>query len=462
VTRRLVASYVTVTLLVLVVFGVPLGVTYAHRQIGDVTSQLERDAFALASFAEDALDQGEPAPDLAATASAYAARTGSRVVIVDKSGNAIVDTDPTTPGATSFGTRPEITTALTGEVATGQRYSSTLGAGFVYVAVPVASGGEVHGAVRITYPTDTVDQRVRRYWLVLAGAGAISLAAVALVGFGLARWVTRPVRSLHASAAALGAGDLHARADEGRGPPEIRSLAAGFNAMADRIEELVAAQDAFVADASHQLRTPLTALRLRLETLEPDVATAGQDDLDAAMAEVSRLSRLVDGLLALARADRVQSPSTVVDVGAVLRDRRDAWEALAAERGVFLAADGIDFAVEARCTVDHLTQVVDNLLGNALDVSSAGMSVTLSVRHEGDTVAVHVVDQGPGLSPEARTRAFDRFWRASSGTVPGSLGGSGLGLAIAAKLVRVDGATIALETSDSGGVDAVVRYPAGA
>jgi signal transduction histidine kinase len=458
-TRRLVLTYLSITVLVLVVFGVPLGLTYARRQVSDVTAQVERDAFAIASFAEDALEHGAPAPLLATTSERYQERTGGRVVIVDRAGMAIVDTDPTTPTGVSFASRPEIATALAGEVATGQRHSSTLGAGLVYVAVPVASGGTVHGAVRITYPTAAVDARVRRYWAFLGATGLVSLIAVALVGFGIARWVSRPVRELRQTASALGDGELDARAPTGQGPPELRTLSAAFNAMAERLEELVTAQDAFVADASHQLRTPLTALRLRLETLEPDVAPSSQDDLEAAMAEVARLSRIVDGLLALARPERMLAPQDLHDVVPLLQERQDIWEPLAAERGIAL---GVDAAapLPARCRPDHLRQVLDNLLANALDAAPAGTSVRLAAGREGDAIAVHVLDQGPGLDPEARQRAFDRFWRATSVAPSGGLGGSGLGLAVVAKLVHADGGTVALEPAIPTGVDAVVRYRA--
>jgi signal transduction histidine kinase len=459
VTRRLLLSYLSITLLVLVVFGVPLGLTYAHRQVGDVTAQIERDAFALASFAEDALEGGGSTADLALTAHRYQDRTQGRVVIVDTNGTAIVDTEPTRPGAVSFGSRPEIARALGGEVASGQRDSSTLGAGLVYVAVPVASGGTVHGAVRITYDADTVDDRVRRYWLVLASAGAVSLAAVALVGLGIARWVASPLRELRRSVAAIGSGDLHARANPRHGPREVREVASAFNAMADRLETLLDAQDAFVADASHQLRTPLTALRLRLENLDSEVSPAARRDLDAAATEVARLSRIIDGLLSLARADRTPPQPAPIDVMPLLHGRREAWAPLAAERGLRLEVAAVPAALTARCTPDHLVQVIDNLLANAFDVAPAGTAVQIAAQRDGDHVAVHVVDAGPGLDEEARARAFDRFWSGSPGANGDrSLGGSGLGLAIVARLVRADGGTVSLDASSTGGVDAVVRY----
>jgi HAMP domain-containing protein len=240
-TRRLVLSYLAVTFLVVLALEVPLGITYAHRQRDDLTGEVERDAFALASFAEDTLE-GREHTDLGRLASAYAATTGARVVIVDSKGTALADTDPPKPGERSFADRPELQQALKGRVATGARYSKTLGHGFVFVAVPSASGGVVHGAVRITFPTSAVDARVRRYWLTLAGVAAVSLAAAAAVGAVLARSVARPLSRVEEAATAMGAGDLAVRVPDDTGPGEVRALAGAFNETAGRLEELVQAQ----------------------------------------------------------------------------------------------------------------------------------------------------------------------------------------------------------------------------
>jgi signal transduction histidine kinase len=160
----------------------------------------------------------------------------------------------------------------------------------------------------------------------------------------------------------------------------------------------------------------------------------------------------VDGLLALARADRTSTTSTAEDLalGPVLAERSQVWSPLAEERAVALTVEG-DGA--ARATPDHLAQVVDNLLANALEVAPAGSAVVLRA----GPGEVHVIDAGPGLSDEERARAFDRFWRA--GRDGGTLGGSGLGLAIVQKLVAADGGTVELRQATTGGIDATVRYP---
>jgi signal transduction histidine kinase len=453
VTRRLLFSYLGLALLVLAVLEIPLGIVNGRNERHDLETKVQNDAIAFASVAEDVLERGSnPRPSsvrvLAASALAYS-KNGGRVVIVNRRGDAIVDTNPPATGPRTFATRPEFAAALRGKpLKPGIRYSKTLRESLLYVAVPTfavsttSPKSSVTGAVRVTYPTSAVDTRVRRYWLMLLAIGGTVLAATALMGFRFARWVSAPLGRLESVAAEAGAGDLAARAAE-EGPPEVRSLAAAFNHMIVELEQLVRAQEEFVADASHQLRTPLTALRLRLEVLAGKVTGSGQADLERALEEVERLSRLVSGLLALARAE--VSPPERVDLTALVQKRVEAWSALVAERGVSLKASVKGTALAGP---DRLAQALENLISNALVVSPQGGTVLVS----GSDGELHVIDEGPGMSAEERERAFDRFWRSGdAGT------GSGLGLAIVKRLVEIDGGSVELRVAPGGGLDAVIR-----
>jgi signal transduction histidine kinase len=438
VTRRLLLGYLGLTLFVLLALEIPLGVQNQRTERRDLEARIEHDATTLAAVAEDALSGATREwPQVAAAAYAYTGNTTGRVVVVDMRGTAHVDTSGRVKGAEDLATRPEIRAALGGTVAYGTRRSETLNQTLLYVAVPVASGRSVHGAVRITYPTSTVDARILRYWLLLAAVAGVVLVAATLVGVRLARFVVRPLNDLEAAAASVGEGDLDARAPEDGGPPEVRSLARVFNATVASLARLLRSQEAFVADASHELRTPLTALRLRLEN----------GDVDGGLVESVRLSELVNGLLALARADAQPASTETVDLAAVAGERVAAWHAAAADRGVELELDG-DEPVPARASPARVAQVLDNLLSNALAVAPAGSTVTLVAR----PTELRVRDAGPGLTADERERAFDRFWRAGSGP-----GGSGLGLAIVKRLVEADGGEVALADAPGGGLEAVVR-----
>jgi signal transduction histidine kinase len=455
--RRLLLSYLSITVFVLLVLEIPLGFAYAQSERRRLTSAVQHDALALSIRAEDALetlDTGGLAR-LKRAVDEYQRDTGGRVVVVDEHGRLITDSDATQSGPRNFSSRPEFAAALRGEEVSGTRHSDTLDETLRYFAVPIVNANTPAGALRVTYPTSFADARIRRAWTILAAGGVVILGIVFLVSLRLARQVTKPLDELERAAGELGAGNLGARAPTADGPPEIRALAESFNGTAARLEELVTSQQAFVADASHQLRTPLAALRLRLENLEGELADApesARDDVGGALTEVARLSRLVDGLLELARAERSAGPAASIDLGELVRGRVEAWSALAAERNVDLVEEMAD-GLSVRTTPGRLEQVLDNLLSNALDVAPAGTRVRVNGRMIAGRVELAVLDAGPGMTVEQRGRAFDRFWRPVGADRDG---GSGLGLAIVKRLVTADGGSVALEAAPGGGLAAVV------
>jgi len=275
--------------------------------------------------------------------------------------------------------------------------------------------------------------------------GVITLIAVALVGWLIARWVQRPLGRLEEAADAVGAGDLAARAPEDAGPPEVRALAHRFNAMVAQVDALVGSQEAFVADASHQLRTPLTAMRLRIENLGAVAGPDGEDDARAAADEVDRLTLMVDSLLALARAERGDATAVTVDVSSLLAERVESWTDLAAESGVAVAGE-ISSGLAARMPDGVLEQVIDNLIDNAVEACGAGGSVRVRASGDGGgTVVIEVLDDGPGMSDADKAHAFDRFWRAPTSRAGA---GTGLGLPIVQRLVEHAGGSVRLLDRD--------------
>ena len=460
--RRFFASSLVLISFMLVVLGVPFWRTIVSSERESLRTDLERDAVVLATLVEDTLSDATtltPAvvrKDAAEVADRYSAQTGARVVIVDRAGLTLADNDDPSGVSRSFASRPEIAAALAGRVGVDQRYSQTLRRSALFVAVPVASSGRLLGAVRLSYTTAEVDRQIRSMAWRLFLAGALAVAAATGLAILLARSMDRPLVALRRTARAFGRGDLQVRAPTDMGTPEVRALTVDFNTMAQRIEQLVSAQDAFVSDASHQLRSPLTAARLRVEALayaDPDRLA---DEVDAAVDELGRLGRIIDGLLELARAERSGPPPTPVDLLPTIVERVDAWSALAAERSVTLTCAG-DQSLTVRADPDRLSQVLDNLIANALDATSAGGSVTVRSRRNSDAVVIGVEDDGAGMTDDQRQRAFDRLWRADNRRT--ELSGSGLGLPIARKLARADGGDLRLLARRTGGTEAQVTYP---
>jgi signal transduction histidine kinase len=319
--------------------------------------------------------------------------------------------------------------------------------------------GEVRGAVATVSPIDGLRRHLRTQWLVLLAAGLLALALATGAALPLVRWIMRPVQRLdnglaRAAAAVLSGGPAEPVAD-GRGPPELLRLATSFDRMVSTVSQSMAAQRAFVADASHQLRNPLTALRLRLDNLDPG---PDPEQHHAALEEAGRLGELLDGLLALARAERPVSDLTVVALDEVLADRIEAWRVLAEHLDLRLRRSGPS-GLRALAPAGTVEAVLDALLDNAVKFSPAGGEISVSTGVGTGDVLFEVRDHGPGLGAEELERATDRFWRSPAHH---NLEGSGLGLAIAASMVRRAGGVLALELPEGGGLRVFVRLPAAA
>jgi signal transduction histidine kinase len=455
-----VAVLVGIVVLVLAAQNIPLTRHLRRVERDRLITALERDAFTIAGRSATALDRDRAGDDPAISrmVAEYRGSSDARVVVTDEAGTAVVSSDEESIAGREYATRPEIATSLRGEPVSGERHSMTLGMDLVYVAVPVLAGDDVIGVVRITFPAsaiaDRVDDRVRS----LSVVAVITVVMAAIVALVVSASVTRPLRSLRRTTELLAAGDLTARADTTVGPREVRDLALAFNRMSERTQHLVDEQRAFAGDASHQLRTPLTALRLRLEQatelLEIDPAGARQR-LESASAETERLQHEITGLLALARADGRGAPSEPVDVIAVARDRVEMWKPLAEEQGVLVRIDVVDRQLRAVAIPGALEQILDNLVDNSLAVAPAESAIELQLRRSAENVVVAVADRGPGMTPDQIARSFDRFWRAADADRPGT----GRGLAVVQHLARASGGDVALAARPGGGLVATVRLP---
>ncbi len=451
-TRRLVLTYLSVTVFALAIVVIPLGSTFAGRERDRLLFQIERDAQVVASQVEEDLEAGQR-PKIDPLLQQYRS-TGGRIVVVIRSGASVADSDHIGAPTENFASRPEIVTALAGDRAAGSRPSATAGTDLLYVAIPVVSSATVYGAVRLTYPSSTLDARVRSTWLRLGALSALVIVMVAAAGVLLARSVTRPVRRLRTAAAALAAGDAEARVPTNEGPPELRDLAETFNVTADRLARLLESQRRFVADASHQLRTPLTAMRLRLETLAASVAEDDRPKLDAAVREVERLGLLVQTLLTLARLDSAPHELRPVDLVAVIDERVETWTEVARDQSVELLASH-DERMPVLAVHGAVEQILDNLIANALEVSTAGAHISIVACRAGIFTDLHIIDEGPGMTDVQRAHAFERFWR--SPTARGN--GFGLGLSIVDQLARASGGAARLDVPKGGrGLDVVVRF----
>ena len=455
---RLIAALVGVAAVILLVFGVPLTSFVAKVERERLITAMERDAFILAGHAKETLNttSGAVLPSLQPYLNEHSSTKGTRVLVTNSTGLIVASNDSTLAVGADFSNRPEVAEALTGVPAVGERASRTLGQPLVFVAVPVLLGDDVLGVVRLSNPKSLIDRAVRDRIFGIATAGLFTVLAAGILAIPFALGIARPITRLTRRTEKLADGDFSVRADDSSGPPEVRELSRSFNVMAGRLGLMVENQRHFAGAVSHQLRTPLTALRLRLEQAQdalgegsPDVSHA----IEASRAEADRLQEMVEQLLALARIEGGTAATSTVNAADVARSRVEMWDSLASERNISIVVDGVAHA-ECAAIDGALEQIIDNFIDNALGVAPDGSTIAVVVSRESAHINIDVIDEGPGLTEEQRGLAFERFWR---GKHTENAPGTGLGLAIVRQLAVASGGTTELLARSDGKQGLVAR-----
>ncbi|MFE7094121.1 ATP-binding protein [Streptomyces erythrochromogenes] len=447
--RQLIRSYILLVAVAILLFTVPVAFTLTAQLRDDTEDFVKREATTMALL----LGNGNAGScrALEEVVRAYEQETRDRVEVTA--------TDTCAPDIPVPGSDAVLDRALKDGHPTTDWGSDFIWGGELVITVPAKDRGRIVGAVRIVYSTGNLTHRLWTIWGFRAGLAVAVLGVAALIGAVVARRLTRPLRQLNDVASRFSDGDLTARSPV-EGPQETRTLARTLNRAGERLDTLIASQRIFVADASHQLRTPLTALRLSLDNIADGVDDEFvREDVELATAEVVRMSRLVNGLLVLARAEAKESAAEPLSLTDIVEERLSVWRPAADERGVTIAfppsADGPPTVL---ASPGHLDQVLDNVLSNALEVSPDGGTITVRIDPRGVAATVlSVVDEGPGMTDAEKSRAFDRFWRGQGLT---GRSGSGLGLAVVKQLVTDDGGTVALRDAPGAGLWVVITLRA--
>ncbi len=422
------------------------------RQDEEVRLQARSQADVVAATAAGRLSRSER-DDLLELAATAAASVRGRVVVVNAGGVLIADSAGPAELGSGYARRPEIAAALEGRPFQSARHSETLDEDILATSAPILREDRVVGVVRVTQSVDAVDRAVRRSIAGLAVVAAVVLLLGLTAGWLIARQLARPLLRLETTAGEIAHGDLDRRAPVD-GTSEQRSLARSFNEMTERLSRALRAQREFVADASHQLRTPLTGLRLRLEEAEAETSDnpAARAEVDAALAEVDRLSQMVNELLLLSAAGGSDAPAEDVELAEAARRAAERWEAAAAERDIEIACDATGGAARVSVARADLDRALDSLVENALHYSPARTTVRIGAVDR----TIEVLDEGPGLAPGEEAQVFERFRRGRAGRAGPS--GTGLGLPIAHELMRRWGARTAIENRREGGARASIAF----
>ena len=360
--------------------------------------------------------------------------------------------------------RTEIQSALQGTSASAvRRVSSAANRRVLYAAAPVFLGtGEITGIVYLATPLPPASLPANII-LQLAGAVGIAVLLALTVGVFLSRRIAQPIETLFLAANAVATGNLDRHVPTETNITELHSLGQAFNTMTDHLRRSNLAKNSFIADVTHELRTPLTVIKGTVETLEDGAVDDpdGRGPLLASMhRETDRLIRLVNDLLVLTRADagalnlKIQS----VNLAELARIRCSSLSLLAGPRQLILAVDaGEPWMV--RGDADRLSQVLDNLLDNAIRFAPDGSTVSIAFQKDGSQVKCSVTDHGPGISTQHLPFIFERFYRAESSRNRYT-GGSGLGLAIVHSLVQAQGGRVDAHSIEEQGTTVSFWLPA--
>jgi signal transduction histidine kinase len=409
---RIVGLAVLAAVLAIALFGVPLaGGVLKYAKSNERTKLLLGADAAAAAVSADVL-RGKMPTDLRDP------NDGTHLAVYVDRGLRILGTGPE-------GGDPAVYAALHGEISNKDLN------GELVVAVPVTHDTDVIGAVRAASPIADVYQQVALVWLAMFGLGGLAIGMVWLVARRQARRLARPLEELSAAARRLGQGDFSVRTTPAA-IPEIDSVGAALNSTAGRLDDMLARERSFSADASHQLRTPLTGLRLRLEAAlahpDQDLRHAITDGIAAA----DRLEQTIEELLALARDTR-SSNATPLDLPVLLDEIEAGWhDRLAAQdRALHVAVDPL--APVSLASTAAVRQVLTVLLDNAA-THGAG-TVSVAVRNAADALAIDVSDEGTGITA-AEPELFTRRSRLADG--------HGIGLALARSLAEAEGGRLRL------------------
>ncbi|MEV0323166.1 HAMP domain-containing sensor histidine kinase [Streptomyces sp. NPDC050658] len=325
--------------------------------------------------------------------------------------------------------------------------------GRLVVASPVIRDGDVIAVVVTDSPTGHMRSKTLQGWLLIAAGESAAMLLAVGAALRLTGWVLRPVRVLDATTHDIATGRLKSRVAAAGGPPELRRLARSFNEMADNVQDVLEQQRAFVADASHQLRNPLSALLLRIELLALELPE-GNEEIASVRTEGKRLAQVLDDLLGLALAEHADADLSLTDIGGLAAERVAAWRPLADERGVRLTGECP--ATTGWADPVALSSALDAVIDNALKFTPEGEEVRVEVSWSGAMTTIVITDGGPGLTEEELARVGDRFWRSNRHQ---NVKGSGLGLSISRALLAAGGGSIAYERREPHGLRVTVGVP---
>ena len=453
-------------LLIIVVAFVVVAVSLI-RLVGDyMFRQQEKDDRMVAQNIASALADDFNARDAAglySNALEYAAPGESRVLMLDKDGIIQMDTDSLLNGTKFSGTEAE--GVLSGEEIAGNTYESrpemAIGSFTGIHAAPVYKDGEISGAVVYISQAQEIFNSLKNISLEITVWLLIIAVVTIIASMFIVRMITRPIGELNAGITRMAKGDLSARVRV-RGRNEFSRLAMAFNSMSERIEQLDRARSQFVSNASHELKTPLSTIKILIETLmyqETPDPVMEKEFLGDINKEIDRLNGIVTDLLTLVKIDSggMKLVPTDVRLGLLIQEQAQRLMPLARENGIELDCNVRDLCDTVGDTT-KLQQVFYNIIDNAIKYTPRGGSVTVELSRSGRRAVAKISDTGIGIPENDLPHIFERFYRVDKARSR-ETGGTGLGLSIVKQIVVMHGGDIYADSAEGMGTTFVVELP---
>lgn len=411
--RRLGLVAVAVAALIVVAFSIPLGVMVRELAKDRALAGAERDAQLISAF----VDANSADPAAVERIAGRGQINGNELSVVFSDG--MIMGSELFPGE-------DLQAAFAGNAGRAELE----GGQSVYAPVVDAEGSVT--VVRIFVTNNVLTQGVARSWGILALLGVLIVAIAALIAYGLARNIVKPVEELSRAAGRLGGGDLTTRV-EPSGPPELQEVGAEFNRLAEQVSQLLESERETAADLSHRLRTPMAGLGLDIERLSPG------PDQERLLDDFAELQRVVDHIIREVRRPGRHDQRKLADLGVLVRDRMAFWNVLAEEEGRTTSLEIPAFGPFVASPHQDLEAAVDALIGNVLAHTKEGTDYTVVCRREGNQAVVIVDDAGFGFDESTVERG-----RSGAGS-------TGLGLDIARRTAIATGGSLTVGASPQGG-----------
>jgi len=438
------------------------GRQFAEETILQARDQLQLQAQLIANAMREPIARPSEASNISGTRTipdllgSYAQNIGGQVTLVDAQLKVTASSDPKVISQTveSF---PEFSATRY-----NIRRDTPNGEERLFVAAPIPSNAtRPLGFVQLSVPMSPIYGVIDRKWLDLMGIGAVALALTILASLLLARRIVKPIQHLTTTSEHLSAGRLDERVSPD-GPGEIRRLGQAFNQMGERLQAMIAQQREFVDNAAHELRSPLTSLRLRLDLLAEDDGSdlaLGKQYVGKMQSDVGYLQRLIDHLLTLASVEEGEpSERTPTDFAPVLCGIADEMALIVQQAELTFQVGVPEHLPSVQVNVDQMRIAIRNLLDNAIKYSSPGGTISLTARSNDHALEIQVADNGIGIPADALPRVFERFYRVDRARAR-KQGGAGLGLALVRAMVEANNGTIAVESQVNQGSQFIVRLP---